>query len=372
MIILGLSGGVDSSVCAFLLKKQKLPITAVFMKNWEDNDADGGVCQSDKDRNDAVKIAGSLGIPFKFVNFAKEYYQKVFNEFLNDYKAGLTPNPDILCNREIKFKIFFDYALNELGAQKIATGHYARVRLNSTTNKYELLRAIDRTKDQSYFLQEISQEAISKTIFPVGELTKKQVREIAVLNNISTAKKKDSTGICFIGEQNFQSFLSRYIKTSIGNIVNENGKKIGEHNGYIFYTKGQRAPVGGVKNSLANLPWIVIDKNVEKNEITVSQNKLHPKLFTNKLIIKNPYFIGSMPNKSTFLATSQIRHLGDEIPSECILLNNGSIEVNFLNPVNSVNIGQACALYENDVCLGGGKIVWTNNLAVKFTRKNIF
>lgn len=288
-IVVGLSGGVDSAVTAHLLKQQGHEVVGIFMKNWEDDD-DSEYCSSNIDFVDAASVADVLGIEIEHVNFAADYKDRVFAEFLREYKAGRTPNPDVLCNAEIKFKAFLDHAMR-LGAEKIATGHYARVRLNEATGRHELLKGLDPSKDQSYFLHRLNQAQLSKTLFPVGELHKTEVRRIAEEIGLPNAKKKDSTGICFIGERPFREFLNRYISKEPGSIKDDRGRKLGEHQGLSFYTLGQRQGlgIGGVKEKGAqrssgdHSPWFVARKDVEKNTLWVVQGHDHPWLLSSAL-----------------------------------------------------------------------------------------
>ncbi len=301
-VVVGLSGGVDSAVTAYLLKQQGYDVVGIFMKNWEDDD-DSEFCSSNQDFIDAAAVADVIGIEIEHVNFASEYKDRVFAEFLREYQAGRTPNPDVLCNAEIKFKAFLDHAMR-LGADKIATGHYARVRLNEASQKYELLKGLDASKDQSYFLHRLNQAQLSKTLFPVGELQKTEVRRIADEIGLPNAKKKDSTGICFIGERPFRDFLNRYIAKEPGPIKNAEGRVLGTHQGLSFYTLGQRQGlgIGGVKAKGAELkaiqalgqrgvgehtPWFVARKDMEKNTLWVVQGHDHPWLQSHALTADN-------------------------------------------------------------------------------------
>src|SRR3982751_1211839 len=285
-VVVGLSGGVDSAVTAWLLKQQGHEVVGIFMKNWEDDD-DDAYCSTRQDFLDAASVADVLGIEIEHVNFAAEYKDRVFESFLREYQAGRTPNPDVLCNAEIKFKAFLDHAMR-LGAEKIATGHYARVRLNEATGKHELLKGLDPSKDQSYFLHRLNQAQLSKTLFPVGELHKTEVRRIAEEIGLPNAKKKDSTGICFIGERPFREFLNRYISKAPGPIKDERGRTLGEHQGLSFYTLGQRQGlgIGGVKEKGAqrgggeHAPWFVAQKDLERNRLVVVQGHDHPLLLS--------------------------------------------------------------------------------------------
>ena len=275
-VVVGLSGGVDSSVAALLLKQQGYDVMGLFMKNWEDDDTDE-YCSSKQDLIDAVSVADKIGIDIEAVNFSKEYKERVFQNFLDEYQAGRTPNPDILCNAEIKFKAFLDHAMN-LGADLIATGHYAQVRENPfAAGQYQLLKAEDSTKDQSYFLYRLNQAQLSKTLFPLGKLLKREVREMAREAGLATSEKKDSTGICFIGERPFQEFLSRYLPREPGEMKTPDGKVVGKHDGLMYYTLGQRQglKIGGSKDSNGE-PWFVAQKDMQNNELIVVQGHDHP------------------------------------------------------------------------------------------------
>jgi tRNA-specific 2-thiouridylase len=294
-VIVGLSGGVDSSVAALLLKNQGYKVVGLFMKNWEDDD-DDEYCSSKQDLLDAVSVADKIGIDIEVVNFSKEYKEKVFSEFINEIKSGKTPNPDILCNSEIKFNAFLNHAIS-MGADKIATGHYAQIK--EADGLYSLLKADDSTKDQSYFLYRLNQHQLSKSLFPLGNLLKKDVREIAKKEGLHNSDKKDSTGICFIGERPFTEFLNKYIEYSPGLIKDEHGKILGEHIGLMFYTLGQRQGlgIGGSKTSNGE-PWFVAEKSIKENILVVAQGHAHPLLFKDGLIAKKSHWIhGALPEK---------------------------------------------------------------------------
>ena len=265
-VVVGISGGVDSSVAALLLKQQGYDVVGIFMKNWDETD-DDGVCTAEEDYKDAVAVANEIGIDYYSINFEKEYYDRVFTYFLDEYKKGRTPNPDIMCNKEIKFKAFLDFAI-KLGADYVATGHYARIERGDDGVK--LLRGLDNNKDQTYFLSQLTQDQIKNVMFPVGELQKKEVREIAKKYNLATADKKDSTGICFIGERNFNEFLSHYLPAKQGNIVDVDGNIMGKHNGLMYHTIGQRRGLGIGGDGAA---WFVCGKNLEKNELSYAKEK---------------------------------------------------------------------------------------------------
>src|SRR4051812_36297889 len=358
-VVVGLSGGVDSAVTAHLLKQQGYDVVAIFMKNWEDDD-DDEFCSSRQDFLDAASVADVLGIEIEHVNFAAEYKDRVFAEFLREYKAGRTPNPDVLCNAEIKFKAFLDHAMR-LGAEKIATGHYARVR--ESEGRFELLKGLDATKDQSYFLHRLTQQQLSKTLFPVGELRKTEVRRIASEIGLPNAKKKDSTGICFIGERPFRDFLNRYISKEPGPIKDEKGRVLGEHQGLSFYTLGQRQGlgIGGIKAKGAqrgggeHAPWFVARKDVERNILWVVQGHDHPWLQSLALDADEASWIaGDAPPAGAYAAKTRYR----QTDSACTLAPraNGEFHLDFPHAQWAVTPGQSAVLYDGEVCLGGGVI----------------
>ncbi|MEN9587056.1 MAG: tRNA-specific 2-thiouridylase MnmA, partial [Pseudomonadota bacterium] len=356
-VVVGLSGGVDSAVTAHLLKQQGHEVVAIFMKNWEGDD-DDEFCSSNIDFVDAAAVADVLGIEIEHVNFAAEYKDRVFAEFLREYSAGRTPNPDILCNAEIKFKAFLDHAMR-LGAEKIATGHYARVRLNDTTHKYELLKGLDNTKDQSYFLHRLNQAQLSKTLFPVGELHKTEVRRIADEIGLPNAKKKDSTGICFIGERPFREFLNRYIANKPGKIKDETGRTVGQHVGLSFYTLGQRQGlgIGGIKDA-PEIPWFVARKDMASNTLIAVQGHDHPLLLSHKLTaLDTSWVAGEPPQVGDYAAKTRYR----QADSACAFGTVGSLTqqgfaLNFKDAQWAVTPGQSAVLYDGEVCLGGGVI----------------
>lgn len=349
MVILGVSGGVDSSVAALLLKQAGHRVHGVFMHNWEDDDAH---CRANEDRADALRVCAALDIPFFVRNFAQIYRDQVFARFLADYAQGLTPNPDILCNREVKFKVFLDEAMS-MGAEQVATGHYAR--RAKVDNAWVLLRGVDPGKDQSYFLQAITQDALARTLFPIGELPKPQVRALAEQAGLVTAAKKDSTGICFIGEQDFKTFLGRYLPAQPGEIVDESGRVVGTHPGALYYTVGQRAPLGGVKGA-GPAPWFVLSKDVAGNRLVVGQGRNHPRLMASRATTQVASWIAGFPPSSDFEAQVQIRHLGEAHPARVIVNDDGTLSIAFLEPVRAVAPGQAAGVYQGQVCLGGAQI----------------
>jgi len=367
-VVVGLSGGVDSAVTAHLLKQQGHEVVGIFMKNWEDDD-DDEYCSSRQDFLDAASVADVLGIEIEHVNFAAEYKDRVFAEFLREYQAGRTPNPDVLCNAEIKFKAFLDHAMR-LGAQKIATGHYARVRFNEGTQRHELLKGLDPAKDQSYFLHRLSQQQLAKTLFPVGELRKTEVRRIADEIGLPNAKKKDSTGICFIGERPFREFLNRYLANQPGVIEDERGRRVGEHVGLSFYTLGQRQGlgIGGIKERHLkrdahgstrgggdHAPWFVARKDLERNVLVAVQGHDHPLLQSHSLVADDASWVaGEAPSAARIAAKTRYR----QADSACAIAPgaNGAFSLAFDEPQWAVTPGQSAVLYDGEVCLGGGVI----------------
>lgn len=358
-VVVGLSGGVDSAVSAHLLKAQGHEVVGIFMKNWEDDD-DSEYCSSNEDFVDAAAVADVIGIEIEHVNFAAEYKDRVFAEFLREYQAGRTPNPDVLCNAEIKFKAFLDHALR-LGAEKIATGHYARVR--ERAGRFELLKGLDPAKDQSYFLHRLNQSQLAKTLFPVGELKKTEVRRLAEEIGLPNAKKKDSTGICFIGERPFREFLNRYISKEPGPIRDERGRVLGRHVGLSFYTLGQRQGlgIGGVKEKGAqrgggdHAPWFVARKDVAANTLWVVQGHDHPWLQSLALDADDASWVaGSAPAPGAYGAKTRYR----QADAACTLAPdaNGAFHLDFREAQWAVTPGQSAVLYDGDVCLGGGVI----------------
>ena len=373
-IVVGLSGGVDSAVTAHLLKQQGHEVVGIFMKNWEDDD-DSEFCSSNIDFVDAAAVADVLGIEIEHVNFAGDYKDRVFAEFLREYQAGRTPNPDILCNAEIKFKAFLDHAMR-LGAEKIATGHYARVRRNDATGLHELLKGLDPAKDQSYFLHRLNQAQLAKTLFPIGELHKTEVRRIADEIGLPNAKKKDSTGICFIGERPFREFLNCYIANTPGPIKNDNGRVLGEHVGLSFYTLGQRQGlgIGGVKARGADLkaaqargqrgvgehePWFVARKDMDSNTLWVVQGHDHRWLLSTELSAQDCSWVAAAPPALGSLAAKTRYRQAD---ASCALraATAGSCELVFSEAQWAVTPGQSAVLYQGEVCLGGGVIAASN------------
>jgi tRNA-specific 2-thiouridylase len=363
-VVVGLSGGVDSAVTAWLLKQQGHEVVGIFMKNWEDDD-DSAYCSSNIDFVDAAAVADVVGIEIEHVNFAAEYKDRVFAEFLREHQAGRTPNPDILCNAEIKFKAFLDHALR-LGADKIATGHYARVRQNADSARFELLKGLDPSKDQSYFLHRLSQAQLAKTLFPVGELHKTEVRRLAAEIGLPNARKKDSTGICFIGERPFREFLNRYIAKEPGPIKDERGRTIGQHVGLSFYTLGQRQGlgIGGLKAKGAqrgggeHTPWFVARKDMAANTLWVVQGHEHPWLLSRSLTAQDASWVaGEPPSAGPLAAKTRYR----QADAAC-QLNAGAgqnFRLTFAQAQWAATPGQSAVLYDGERCLGGGVIEGT-------------
>ncbi|WP_294964734.1 tRNA 2-thiouridine(34) synthase MnmA [uncultured Gilliamella sp.] len=353
-VVVGMSGGVDSSVSAYLLQQQGYDVVGLFMKNWEEDDNEE-YCSAAVDLADAQAVCDKLGIKLNTINFAAEYWDNVFEHFLAEYKAGRTPNPDILCNKEIKFKAFLQYAAEDLGADYIATGHYVRKR--ETDSTVELLRGIDSNKDQSYFLYTLSEQQLSKSLFPVGELEKPQVRKIAEQLGLATAAKKDSTGICFIGERKFSDFLARYLPAQSGVIRTVDGEIIGQHQGLMYHTLGQRKGlgIGGLKHT-DDTPWYVVEKDVKNNELIVAQGHDHPALFSDGLIAQQLHWVNRQVITQPFTCTVKTRYRQQDIACRVNPLAEDKIEVIFANPVAAVTPGQSAVFYQGEVCLGGGII----------------
>ena len=354
--IVGMSGGVDSSVAALLLREAGEPIAGLFMQNWADDGS--GDCRAEDDRRDAVAVCGKLGLPIHFRDFSGEYWQSVFAHFLAEYAAGRTPNPDVLCNREIKFKHFLD-AAHGLGAERIATGHYARVARSA--RGYRLLRAADRSKDQSYFLHQLGQAQLAATVFPLGELPKSDVRRIAADAGLPTAAKKDSTGICFIGERDFREFLSRYLPARPGDIRTPDGRTVGTHPGVFYFTLGQREglQLGGVRG-FAAAPWYVVGKDVERNVLIVDQGSDSPYLLSTSIRTESAHWIAGSPPASVFSCTAQTRYRQTEEACEVRVRDDGGLDVRFGQPQRAVTPGQSLVLYDGDICLGGAIILATD------------
>ncbi len=355
-VIVGLSGGVDSSVTAMLLKQQGYEVTGLFMKNWEDDD-DDEYCSSKQDLIDAVAVADKLDIEIEAVNFSKEYKDRVFANFLAEYEAGRTPNPDILCNAEIKFKAFLDHAMS-LGADLIATGHYAQVRENPLkAGHYQLLKADDGSKDQSYFLHRLNQAQLSKTLFPLGKYLKREVREMARKIGLANAEKKDSTGICFIGERPFQEFLQRYLPKKPGDIKTPEGKIVGQHDGLMYYTLGQRQglKIGGSRDSNGE-PWFVAAKDMATNELIVVQGHDHPLLLNDGLKAGQLHWISGEEPETNWVYAAKTRYRQPDAPCEIDAINTEEVDIRFGQKQWAITPGQSAVVYESNVCLGGGII----------------
>jgi tRNA-specific 2-thiouridylase len=352
-VVVGLSGGVDSSVAAWLLKEQGFDVVGLFMKNWEDDD-DDEFCTSRQDLIDAVSVADLIGIDIEAVNFSAEYKDRVFNNFLAEYQAGRTPNPDVLCNAEIKFKAFLDHAL-QLGAERIATGHYAQVR--QVDALFQLLKAEDGTKDQSYFLYRLDQSQLSQTLFPLGAMYKRDVRELARKLRLPNHDKKDSTGICFIGERPFREFLSRYLPTQPGDMVTPEGKTVGRHIGLMYYTIGQRQGLGiGGRKDGEGEPWYVAGKDMMTNRLIVVQGHDHPALLADALTTTDLNWISGTQPHCHWVYGAKTRYRQKDAPCEVERVDGKHCEIKFAEPQWAVTPGQSVVVYESKVCLGGGII----------------
>lgn len=352
-VIVGMSGGVDSSVTALLLKEQGYDVVGLFMKNWEDDDTDE-YCPAKQDLIDAAAVADRLDIEIEAVNFSKEYKEKVFNSFLDEYRAGRTPNPDIFCNSEIKFRAFLDHAMG-MGADLIATGHYAQVR--EVDGLFQLLKAEDGSKDQSYFLYRLNQSQLSKSLFPLGGLYKREVREIARKAGLATSEKKDSTGICFIGERPFREFLQRYLPTEPGEMRTPEGKVVGRHSGLMYYTLGQRQGLGiGGSKEGDGMPWFVAGKDMENNVLTVVQGHDHPLLYSDGLQAAQMHWIAGHDPREHWVYAAKTRYRQPDAPCEIDSIDGDRCEIRFGEAQWAVTPGQSVVVYESRVCLGGGII----------------
>ncbi|WP_432403239.1 tRNA 2-thiouridine(34) synthase MnmA [Wukongibacter sp. M2B1] len=350
-VVIGMSGGVDSSVAALLLKEQGYDVIGIFMKNWDEEDEDG-VCTATEDYEDVRRVCDHIGIPYYTVNFVKEYWDRVFTYFLDEYKKGRTPNPDVLCNKEIKFKAFLDHAL-KADSDYLAMGHYAKVDFKD--GEYRLLRGADPNKDQTYFLCALNQYQLSKAMFPIGHLPKKRVREIALEAGLETAKKKDSTGICFIGERDFDEFLDKYLPAKPGEIRSMDGKVLGKHNGLMHYTKGQRKGlgIGGVGTGD---PWFVAEKDIENNILYVVQGANNPNLFSKSLIASDVNWISDKKPIGYFKCTAKFRYRQPDRGVTVNIRSDNSCEVIFDEPNKAITEGQFVVFYDGELCLGGGVI----------------
>jgi tRNA-specific 2-thiouridylase len=355
-VIVGVSGGVDSSVAALRLVQAGEPVAGLFMQNWADDGT--GECRAEDDRRDAVAVCGKLGIPFHFRDFSSEYWQGVFEHFLAEYAAGRTPNPDVLCNREVKFKHFLD-AARELGAEQIATGHYAQV--VQSGGRWRLLRGADRSKDQSYFLHQLGQAQLAATRFPIGDLRKSDLRRIAREAGLPTHDKKDSTGICFIGERDFREFLGRYLPAKQGEMRDPQGQKIGEHPGVFYFTLGQREglQIGGVRGR-PQAPWYVVGKDVTHNILYVDQDTHSPFLMSRQLWSETAHWIAGAPPARTFECMAQTRYRQADEPCQVTVADDGTLSVRFPHPQRAVTPGQSLVLYDGEECLGGAVIAGTD------------
>ncbi|WYQ43897.1 tRNA 2-thiouridine(34) synthase MnmA [Bacillus sp. FSL W7-1321] len=348
-VVVGMSGGVDSSVTALLLKEQGYDVIGIFMKNWDDSN-DSGFCSATEDYEDVERVAQQLDIPYYAVNFEKQYWDKVFTYFLEEYKAGRTPNPDVMCNKEIKFKAFLNHAIS-LGADYVATGHYAQ--LQELDGEYRLIKGADANKDQTYFLNALSQKQLSKVMFPLGHLQKAEVRKIAAEAELATATKKDSTGICFIGERDFKEFLQTFLPAQPGRMETMDGIDKGQHDGLMYYTLGQRQGlgIGG-----AGEPWFVIDKDLERNVLIVGQGYHHPGLYSDGLWATDMNWIAKEERTSPFTCKAKFRYRQEDQGVTVFPKEDGRAFIQFDQPQRAITPGQAVVLYEGDRCIGGGVI----------------
>jgi len=348
-VIVGLSGGVDSAVAALLLRQQGHEVTGLFMKNWEEDDTTTR-CTAEEDLKEVRAVCAVLDIPLQTVNFSSEYWDRVFQYFLDEHKAGRTPNPDVLCNKEIKFKAFLEHALS-LGADRIATGHYAQVL--AADGQYRLIKGADNAKDQTYFLYTLGQDELARTLFPIGHLTKPEVREIARSAGLPNFDRKDSTGICFIGERDFRDFLRRYLPAQPGEIRTLDGDLKGQHEGAMYYTIGQRQGlgIGG-----EGLPWYVVDKDIEQNVLYVEQGENHPALYHSGLIASQLHWVAGQPPRLPKSCTAKTRYRQADQPCRIVSLDSGEARVWFDSPQRAVTPGQSVVFYDDKACLGGGVI----------------
>jgi tRNA-uridine 2-sulfurtransferase len=350
-VVVGMSGGVDSSVAALLLKDMGYDVIGVFMKNWDEKDP-SGVCTTAGDFDDVRRVCERIDIPYYTVSFQKEYWDRVFTYFLEEYKKGRTPNPDVMCNKEIKFKAFLEYAL-KIGADYLATGHYARVA--SDNGQFRLLKGVDPGKDQSYFLCTLGQQQLSKAIFPLGGILKKEVRDIASRAGLSTATKKDSTGLCFIGERNFKHFLSKYLPAQPGDIRSLSGEKAGRHDGLMYYTLGQRKGLG-IGGLGTGEPWFVVRKDLQNNILYVTQGDDHPALYSQGLTASKLHWVNGAAPDTEFACTARFRYRQPDQGVRVAILKDGACRVAFDEPQRAVTPGQFVVFYNDDECLGGGVI----------------
>ncbi|NLB90900.1 MAG: tRNA 2-thiouridine(34) synthase MnmA [Clostridiales bacterium] len=351
-IVIGMSGGVDSSVAALLLKEQGYDVIGVFMKNWEEKD-ENGICSAQKDWEDVIEVCNTIGIPYYSVNFAKEYEERIFSLFLKEYRLGRTPNPDVLCNKEIKFKAFLNFAM-QLGAEKMATGHFVQ-KEETEKGDCRLLRGEDGKKDQSYFLYMLNQQQLSKAVFPVGDLTKEEVRTIAEKKGIPTYAKKDSTGICFIGERNFKQFLQQYLPAQPGPMITESGEEVGRHDGLMYYTLGQRKGLG-IGGRGDGRSWFVLDKDLQSNRLLVGQGEDHPSLYAYEAKgIESTWIKGTSPVKigEDYSCTAKFRYRQPDQKVSLRIQENGKIHVKAQEAQRALTPGQSMVFYKDKECLGG-------------------
>ena len=348
-IVVGMSGGVDSSVAALLLKEQGYDVIGVFMKNWEEKD-ENGVCTAESDWRDVRDVCDLIGIPYYSVNFAREYWDRVFSYFLDEYRAGRTPNPDVLCNREIKFRAFLDFAM-QLGASRMATGHFVQ-----TNEQGDLLRGADSQKDQSYFLYMLHREQLKKAVFPVGGMTKAEVRRIAAERGLPVSQKKDSTGVCFIGERKFKQFLQTYLPAQPGAMVSPEGQVVGRHDGLMYYPQGQRRGLG-IGGCGDGRSWFVIGKDLERNRLLVAQGEDHPMLYSTRSIAGGVTWVGDAPLREgeTLRCTARFRYRQGDQPVEATLTGD-KLLIHSLTPQRAVTPGQSAVLYDGERCLGGAVV----------------
>lgn len=353
-VVVGMSGGVDSSVAALLLKQQGYDVSGIFMNNW-DGDDPGGDCPAAADIQDAQRVCDHIGIELKSVNFSREYWDRVFSHFLKEHEVGRTPNPDILCNKEIKFKAFLQYVKLE-GAEILATGHYAKV--DKHNGRYRLLKATDTTKDQSYFLCQLGQNALKNACFPLGDMEKVTVRQIAKKAGLITHNKKDSTGICFIGERHFKAFLQQYLPQQPGPILSSEGDQLGEHDGLMYYTIGQRGGLGiGGRKGMSEQPWYVAQKQLKENTLLVVQGADHPLLFKDKLLANDVHWIGEPPSDAHFNCTAKIRYRQNDQQCQVECINQNQLRVTFSEPQRAITPGQSVVFYDGSECLGSAIIL---------------
>ena len=364
-VVVGMSGGVDSSVTAMLLKEQGYDVVGVFMKNWEEQD-ENGVCTAENDWRDVRDVCDVIGIPYYSVNFAKEYWDRVFSYFLAEYRAGRTPNPDVLCNREIKFRAFLDFAM-QLGASRMATGHFVR-----TDEEGHLLRGVDPGKDQSYFLYMLKDWQLKKSIFPVGGMTKAEVRALAEERGLPVSHKKDSTGVCFIGERHFKRFLAEYLPAQPGDMVDPAGRVVGKHDGLMYYTLGQRRGLG-IGGCGDGRSWFVIGKDLPSNRLLVAQGEDHPMLYSSESVGGGVTWVGDAPltEGETIRCTCKYRYRQTDQPVEATL-KGGKLHLHALTPQRAVTPGQSAVLYRGEICLGGAVIEEVLNAGqVKMTNEEL-